>query len=97
MDTAAVRILDVSVLSALSSFLSGDVTVTKQQLALFDRQWVEVNITAISDDSIDKAWTQFSALFFNDFAVEPVYYNACAQGDACVGVKVTTGECVCYV
>jgi hypothetical protein len=94
VDTANVRLLDPSVLAAVSA--GHNVSLSPSVVAKFTAAFAATNATATSRQQLDVMWNALrgDAEIFGALAVEPVYYNACAS-ELCVGVTVQAQACVC--
>ena len=94
IDLANVRVLDLEVLRHVS--VGYNISIPTIDSDLFIESWKKMNVSSISShDDIDDAWNTFLRRFARDYAVEPVYSQACDDIDACIGVTIYSKECVC--
>lgn len=106
VETSNVRVLDPAVLSKVGE--GHNVTATDTEARAFESAWAAA-ATAVPASTpyakryefLDPIWTAlvrgnatWNGLQSGGLAIEPVFAGACAS-EACVGVRVVDGSCVC--
>ena len=91
-DTAAVRLLDPLVLSAITS--GANVSIPAGLPAAVAALWQATDAATAPRAELGPAWDGLRAVAFPALAVEPLFRGACAS-EECAGVMVGTGHCLC--
>ena len=94
LDTAAVRLLDATVLPATAAH---NVSVPDAARLAFDAAWAATNVSSASRPAVAAAWAELvdeKTGVFGPLAIEPLFFGACAD-EACIGVSVRDRHCVC--